>query len=409
MIVRRYRGSTEQEATETAKRDLGASAVVLLSKRLEHSARGAEYEVVAAASLLEEFDKEIDADDGATMWDAHDLSGGPGVAPAESDAHTNTDSADTRSYDSPTARGVTVPHRRVEPAPSAWMSKMGREAYGRDRAAEVHDLDSSATPLLHLLRESLRSQEMEEELLESLLGTIRQQSSSDSDGNVMTAAAALARGLTGYVQVANGDSVRSGAMTVAMIGPTGVGKTTTIAKLAAHFHFRERRPVLLANGDTTRIGADAQLGTYSRILDIPMVTVTTPAALERALARQEDGTVCLLDTPGTSPRDRAQMGRLREFLDVAGEVQTHLTVSCTTRTGDLWEIARGFNDLRPTSLIFTKMDETATFGSVVSFAHRLGTPIAYFATGQTVPDALETATLERLVQFLLSQRHSYYC
>ena len=184
-------------------------------------------------------------------------------------------------------------------------------------------------------------------------------------------------------------------------GKGGVGKTTTIAKLAAYAKLELKQKVALLTLDTFRIAAVDQLHQYAEILQVPLHVALTVEDLRSALRFYQDRALVLIDTPGHSPKDTGMQLQLRRFLDELPEVETHLVLSATTKPRDLADIAQRFECLKPTRLIFTKLDETSTFGPLLSTLVRVKRPLSYLGTGQEVPQDLEMATSRRLADLIL--------
>ncbi|GIX47069.1 MAG: flagellar biosynthesis protein FlhF [Candidatus Tectimicrobiota bacterium] len=188
----------------------------------------------------------------------------------------------------------------------------------------------------------------------------------------------------------------------AFVGPTGVGKTTTIAKLAAHYALGKKRRVALLTIDTYRIAAVEQLRTFATIMRLPFEVVMTPAELEAALHRCRDSEVVLIDTAGRSQRDAVQMAELQAFFGQRRRARVHLVLSATASAHHLAETVARFQPLAPASLVFTKLDECSLFGPLLGTALQAQIPLSYFTTGQRVPEDIEVATAERLVALILT-------
>ncbi len=190
-------------------------------------------------------------------------------------------------------------------------------------------------------------------------------------------------------------------LTIALIGPTGVGKTTTIAKLAAAYRLRHGKKVALITSDTYRIAAVDQLRTYANIIGVPLRVVHTPAEMQAAVEATRDADVVLIDTAGRSPGDAQRVGELRTFLHAAKPHQTHLVLSSVASEGALMRSAERFGDLKPNLVIFTKLDEAANLGVLVNVARRIDAKLSYVTTGQEVPDDIEPSRPERLARLVL--------
>jgi flagellar biosynthesis protein FlhF len=189
---------------------------------------------------------------------------------------------------------------------------------------------------------------------------------------------------------------------VALIGPTGVGKTTTIGKLAAGFSIVDKRKVALITADTYRVAAVEQLKTFGEIIGVPVDVVMTPSGLKDAIHRNEDKELIFIDTAGRSPHHELHMSELKAFLDKAQPDLTLLVMSATTHSSDQAKIFNRFEPLT-THLIFTKMDETVNGGAILNLLERTELPVAYITNGQNVPDDIEVATPERLTRYILGE------
>lgn len=194
-----------------------------------------------------------------------------------------------------------------------------------------------------------------------------------------------------------------GRRIVALVGPTGVGKTTTIAKLAANFALVAGRRVGLVTVDTYRIAAVEQLKTYAELIGIPVEVALTPAELRDAVHRLADRELLLVDTAGRSVRNALQLAELRAHLDVIPDAEVHLVLSATTRGTDLPDIISGFGKAEVHRLVVTKLDETSRFGVLYNAVRFLGVPISYVTTGQSVPEDIEVADQRRIAGLLLGR------
>jgi len=189
---------------------------------------------------------------------------------------------------------------------------------------------------------------------------------------------------------------------VALVGPPGAGKTTTLVKLAVNYGLAARRPVLLLSMDTYRVAAAEQLRSYSAILGVGFQLVETVAALAQAIEENRGKELIFLDTPGLGTAEMASYSALAQFLSTREDIDTHLTVSCSMKTADLSRVVDGFELFRPRRIIFTKVDETASFGTILNESVRTGKPVSFLATGQRIPEDLEAATKSRVAEFILT-------
>jgi flagellar biosynthesis protein FlhF len=188
---------------------------------------------------------------------------------------------------------------------------------------------------------------------------------------------------------------------VALVGPTGVGKTTTIAKLAANFRLRDGIKMGLVTVDTYRVAAVEQLRTYAEIIDLPMKVVTSPLEMRRALDELVGLDLVLIDTGGRSPRDELKIQELKTLLAEAQVDEVHLVLSLMAGINNLKSACEKFSAANTTALILTKLDEAAGMGSLLTAARKLPLPVSYLTTGQDVPDDIEPANACRMARLVL--------
>jgi len=191
--------------------------------------------------------------------------------------------------------------------------------------------------------------------------------------------------------------------TIALVGPTGVGKTTTIAKLAATFKLKQKKKVALITLDTYRIAAVDQLRTYANIIGVPLHVVTCPDELIEALARCKGCDTVLIDTAGRSQRDDPRLEQLRTLIAVADPHEVHLVLSSTCSQPVLLEVVERFSQVRADRIIFTKLDEAVSFGVLLNVARKVNKRLSYITTGQEVPHQIEPSTPARLAALLLGE------
>ncbi|MGG4402644.1 flagellar biosynthesis protein FlhF [Paenibacillus amylolyticus] len=190
---------------------------------------------------------------------------------------------------------------------------------------------------------------------------------------------------------------------VYVAGPTGVGKTTTIAKLAAEQMFKKQRKVGFITSDTYRISAVEQLRTYASILNVPLEVVQSPGDTQRAISRLENCDLIFMDTAGRNYRNELLVSELQSLLAPVENSETFLVMSMTSKSADMVQITEHFSKYGLDKVIFTKMDETGSCGPLFNLLHRFPLKLAYVANGQNVPDDLLKPDADSLSKQLLGE------
>lgn len=191
---------------------------------------------------------------------------------------------------------------------------------------------------------------------------------------------------------------------VFFVGPTGVGKTTTVAKIASKLKLEEKKKIALLTTDTYRIAATEQLHTYAEILDVPFKVIYTPEELKEAKEEFRDYDMILVDTAGHSPSNQEQHNDLKRFIDSVEEEEAknlYLVVSATTKYKDLLKIVDSYEDYQDVKIIFTKLDETMTLGNILNVRMYTNAELSYVTCGQNVPDDISLLDAQKIVRKLL--------
>lgn len=187
------------------------------------------------------------------------------------------------------------------------------------------------------------------------------------------------------------------------VGPTGVGKTTTIAKLAGKYVLNYKKKVGLITIDTYRIGAVEQLKTYAEIMNLPFKVVFNLKQMEEAIESMKDCDLILIDTTGRSSKNLMQIQELRAFVEKTGASSISLVLSATTKWRDIESIVEGYSALKFTNLILTKLDETNTYGAILDTLVKSKVPLSYVTVGQNVPEDIKTLDKTNLISMILGE------
>jgi len=196
-----------------------------------------------------------------------------------------------------------------------------------------------------------------------------------------------------------------GPTVIALVGPTGVGKTTTVAKLASEAILKRNLKVGLINLDNYKVAALDQLATYAKILNVPFRSVSNAQDLQSAIQDFKSLDVVLIDTTGRSQKDPNALAEMQKILGQitgANAVRTQLVLSSVTRDAELYDIVNRFDVFKPQGMIVSKLDEATVYGSIYNICQKTELPLLYFTTGQRVPEDIEEATRERVAALILN-------
>ncbi|QAV20070.1 flagellar biosynthesis protein FlhF [Paenibacillus chitinolyticus] len=262
-------------------------------------------------------------------------------------------------------------------------------------------------PVWGRLEEHLLAQEVQPDLVRQLIESARRDLAASADeAGARQAAEAVRKRMLALFPPPQGKPVSADSKIVHIVGPTGVGKTTTIAKLAADQVLKQRRKVGLITSDTYRIAAIEQLRTYANILDVPVEVVFSPADLTRALHNLREADVIFMDTAGRNFRNEMYVSELNTLIRHQGPSETILVLSLTSKYSDMKAITANFSKFKVDKVLFTKMDETYSYGAMLNLLDEFPIRLSYVTDGQNVPDDIMVADENRIVDVVL-EGYSY--
>lgn len=193
----------------------------------------------------------------------------------------------------------------------------------------------------------------------------------------------------------------SAAKVLAVVGPTGVGKTTTVAKLAARYAIEDHKKVALISLDSERVGGTEDLKIYAKAIGIPVKAVATPSAFQEAVNEFRKFDIVLVDTPGINSKNQDQINDIKACLDCISSIEIHLALSATAKESDLRHTLRCLNSIAVQHLIFTKLDESCTYGNLINVLIHYPLPLSFVTNGREVPNAIEIGSMDKIVEQLL--------
>ena len=391
MIVKKYKAPTEKEAVLAAKEDLGANAVVLNVKTMKQRgiARLFKKDFVEITAALEEkeFEQKV-------------VSRKP-------------------AFDERVSEPVKVPDNAVANAIEAKLDNLhnmlqnqivkeevkGTDAQQEEQAKEEKKNTNANFKSLKLIYSKLLESEMDEKYVNGIINDI--ETSIKKEANLDSILASVYQKI--ILKLGEPESIKVGnkKKVVFFVGPTGVGKTTTIAKLASEYKINQNKKVALITADVYRIAAVEQLNTYASILDVPVNVIYSPSEIVDNVKDLSAYDIIMVDTAGRSHKNVEQRNELFEIvnnvknaeLDI--DIDVFLVLSVTTKYRDLMNIANAYKELEGYKLLFTKLDETGTIGNIMNMRCYTGAPLSYITSGQNVPDDIELADVQKLAKMLL--------
>jgi flagellar biosynthesis protein FlhF len=396
MRLKKFVGHTLKEATESMKRELGTEAIVVSSRRIT---RGGPLNIFGR----DMFEVTAAIDD-VTLGQQNSYRSRPATPAFQQQLGRSArelDEQDTlaglRKIASQYERGNADnrPVRRSQDGTEIVELRNDMEDLKGTLKTIVDHLKYSRMPALPDVLEKaftrLVQHEVEEQLAVDIIQTVLARSSHDQMTNKQYLERQIVSALAGLIPQAGPERPRKKkSRVVALVGPTGVGKTTTIAKLAAIHKLVNGQDVGLISADTYRIGAIEQLRTFAGIADIPMEVVYKPSEMPIAVRKFRAKDIVFVDTVGRSQRSSKDLADLAKFVSAADPDETHLVVNASTSLRTAENIIEQFKLVSPNRLLFSKLDEAVSYGPLLSLVHRHHIPLSYVTTGQAVPDDIRT-------------------
>ena len=425
MIVKKYQGATEEEAIKKAQEDLGNKAVVLNVKTLQQRGvfRLFKKDVVEITAALEEeeFKNGINQRKPVMGDDASKMVVGTQVTPsrplnARSNSRVNLVADEKISV--PAESNSAVLEQKLDSLHNLLQSQMAKEAakeaekpasseVTQENAGQkkVSERENSNMKFIKLIYKKLIDNEVDEKYADQIMSDI--EGSLKKESNIDSILAAAYQKI--ILKLGEADDIEIGdkPKVIFFVGPTGVGKTTTIAKVASRFKLEQQAKVAFITSDTYRIAAVEQLNTYASIIDSPVSVIYSADELEEAVNTYKDYDLIMVDTAGRSHKSEDQMDELGDMLANTKalkdnfDVKVYLVLSITTKYKDLVDITERYKDIDDWSIIFTKLDETCALGNILNIRMLTGAALSYTTSGQNVPNDIELINEQSLAKQLL--------
>ena len=397
MIVQKYTGKDETEAVMKAKDDLGSNAVVLNVRTMKQRglAKIFKKDFVEITAALEEKDFAQNVNNNK-----------PTFSRVSSEAIKKQQSqinllADDRA-DTNAPKQSEIIEKKLDSLHDMLRNQMVKE---EDVKPVVRPENNANFKSLKLIYNKLLENEVSEKYANAIINDI--ENSMKKESNLDSILASVYQKIIlkfGEPEAIEDDDRRK---IVFFIGPTGVGKTTTIAKLASDFKLTRSKNVAMITADTYRIAAVEQLNTYASILDVPVNVIYSPSEIVESIEELSDYQMIFVDTAGRSHKNTEQRDEIIEMIsnvrnsDIDADIVIFLVMSVTTKYRDMVNICDAYKSLNSYRLLFTKLDETDSVGNILNIKLYTGAPISYITCGQNVPDDIESVDVQKLAKSLL--------
>lgn len=409
MIIKKFQGKTEADATEQAKKELGPNVVIMNVKNVKRKGIFAflkphlvevtvalEEENERAAYVKKEETVSVEASVPVPVNKAQPIFSEETIRQFELSATAKSkegDSAETKVIEEKLDNLQNLLEQKLQP----------KETENVPQEPVVEEKSSELLKFEKLLYNKM----IENEVNETYANQIIEEMEKNVKPNMpfdQALANIYQKMILKFGKPETITPAKNGPKVVFFIGPTGVGKTTTIAKVASKFSVEGKKKVALLTTDTYRIAAAEQLRTYADILEVPFRVIYTVDEIDNSLKDFKDYDYIFVDTAGHSHKNETQKANMSEFIhSVDGKVEkeAYLVLSATTKYRDLLSIADSYSEMTEFKLIFTKLDETVTLGNLLNLKLYTGAPLSYVTCGQNVPDDIEQFNPQKTVKLLL--------
>ncbi len=412
MIIKKYLAKTETQAIEMAKEDLGSNAVVMNIKKISPKGLAklfmkGKVEVTAAIDENVEYrsaEKNVAKETAETPRFIPDIVADDNAEAGKTDSiEEKLNSLQKMLEKQMTEKEDSQSTTEVEQKQKVSFSEKKEEAEKKEEPVSKEEYKARACK--DLIRKQMRQSEVEDEQIDAIMKEIDESLPKDAALDQILAAMyqkiilMLGQPYTLDQKQENKKETKY----VFFLGSTGVGKTTTIAKIASKLKLEKNKKVILATADTYRIAAVEQLKTYANILSVPLKVIYTPEELGEMKEEMEDYDICLIDTAGCSHRNKEQLKDIQKLLEQIPITsrEVYLVLNAATKYRDLKEIADVYKELTDYSIIFTKLDETSSAGVMLNMRLYTKRPLSYVTWGQNVPDDIGKVDAQKIAKKLL--------
>ena len=413
MIIKKFTAKTEKEAIENARAELGEGVVVMNVKPVKPKGLFAflKTPMMEVTVALEEESEKLTAAVSA-INSVIASSQNKEEEAAKSASANNTPVMETHEKQDGSAvkekrENNSAIEEKLDSLQSLLEQQLQKPEEEKEEAQEEKKEETETDKFMHLLHNTMLENEVDEKYAREIMEEIELINKPNIPFDYALANI-YQKMILKFGKPSGIEPASNGIKLVFFIGPTGVGKTTTIAKIASKFRVDEKKKVALLTADTYRIAAAEQLRTYANILEVPFRVIYTVEEINKALEDFKDYDYILIDTAGHSHQNMTQKDNMRNIIhsvDDRVESEVHLVLSATTKYKDLISIADSYKEMADYKLIFTKLDETTTLGNLLNLRLYTGASLSYVTYGQNVPDDIEDFNPQKTVKRLLGGKN----
>ncbi len=408
MIIKKFQGKTEEEAMEIAKKELGNSVVLMNVKQVKKKGLFSIFkpQMIEVTVALEEEPVDQTANLRSAVAAVSEIAQNQVRKEETKKAEEKEPEAKPEYKVSEKKTEAKAPEKKddsvIEEKLNTMIQSMLEKQIGQKEEAEESEKNENIEffkLLYNVMMENELNEKYANQLIDDLDRTMKPNMPIDFILSNVYQKMVLKFGKSCTITPA-----QKGPKVIYFIGPTGVGKTTTIAKLASKLSVEQKKKIALLTADTYRIAAAEQLRTYASILEVPFRVVYTAPEIQNAISDFKDYDYILIDTAGHSHNNVELRENMKEMINALGsevEKEVYLVVSATTKYRDLISIADSYKEMTEYNLIFTKLDETTTLGNLLNLKLYTGAAMSYVTCGQNVPDDIADFNAQETVKLLL--------
>lgn len=391
MKVKRYIGENSQDAIQKVKLDLGRDAIILNTRKIKRK------------GLLGFFMKPL-VEVVATI-DTDNRKEYQPIAKKRNDTENGTPLQPHNEFNNELLKSLDAIRSSEDIAIKSEVNQIKNMVSKMYESISNEKLDSRLSGISKEVIKKMENSDISSAIIEEIKKELVEKEEINHNQDSEIIKSEISNILQRYIVVSEKEiNHKNEQKIIIFVGPTGVGKTTTLAKLAANLVLNEKKSVGVITSDTYRISAVEQLKTYCEIIGVPLSIVYSPNEFPDIINSYQNKDIILVDTAGRSHKDKYQLLELKSLISSNFHYEIYLVMSATTKYSDCMEIVNSYSFLNDYKLIFTKLDETSSYGTILNVSNMSKKQLSYFTTGQSVPDDIEKADSTKIIKCILGEK-----